>query len=131
MKMWMVNGGQLLVQITNHHPLLTEELNKLTPTTLYPDWHEKVIYSAAGPQPQILMANDKVKIIMAGLEPGQIIPEHAEATAMYYILEGSGWMLVDGERLAVSAGTTVVMPDGTVRGMEAETRLAFLATRIA
>ncbi len=103
----------------------------MTQTTLYPDWQEKVIYSSEGPQPQILMANEKVKIIVAGLEPGQKIPEHAEAAAMYHFLEGAGWMLVDGERLAVSTGATVVMPEGAVRGMEAETRLAFLATRIA
>jgi quercetin dioxygenase-like cupin family protein len=50
---------------------------------------------------------------------------------MYHILEGSGWMFVDGERWPVSPGATIVMPDGTVRGMEAETRLAFLAIRIA
>lgn len=98
--------------------------------TLYPDWKEKVVYSSEGPQPQVLMVNDKVKIVVAGLEPGQIIPEHAEAAAMYHFLDGSGWMLVNGERMAVASGATVVMPAGTVRGMEAETRLAFLAARI-
>ncbi len=76
------------------------------------------------------MDNDKVKIIVAGLEPGQKIPEHPEAAAMYHFLEGNGWLLADGERFAVSPGATVIMPEGTVRGMEAETRLAFLATRI-
>jgi quercetin dioxygenase-like cupin family protein len=99
--------------------------------TLYSDWREKVVYSSEGPQPQVLMVNDQVKIIVAGLEAGQIIPEHAEAAAMYHFLEGSGWMLVDGERLAVGPGATMVMPAGTVRGMEAETRLAFLAVRIS
>ena len=103
----------------------------MTKTTLFPNWREKIVYSAEGPQPQILMANDKVKVIVAGLEPAQKIPEHAENAAMYHFLEGSGWMIVDGERLAVSPGATVVMPDGAVRGMEAETRLAFLATRIS
>ncbi len=103
----------------------------MTQTTLYPNWREKVIYSHEGPQPQVLMVNEKVKIILAGLEPGQKIPEHAETTAMYHFLDGNGWMLVDSERLAVGSGATVVMPEGTVRGMEAETRLAFLATRIS
>ena len=98
--------------------------------TLYPGWRDKVVYSPGGPQPQILMDNDEIKILVAGLEPGQKIPEHSEATAMYHFLEGTGWMLVDGERLEVGPGATVVMPEGTVRGMEAETRLAFLATRI-
>ena len=100
-------------------------------TTLYPDWKEQITFGEDGPQPSILMADDKVKIIMAGLKPGQIIPEHPEVEAMYYFLEGSGWMIADGERLPVSAGTTIVMPEGTVRGMEAETALSFIAVRIA
>lgn len=99
--------------------------------TLFPDWRDTVVYAADGPQPQILMVNEKVKVLMAGLEPGQRIPEHAELASVYHFLEGTGWIIVDGERLAVSPGATVVMPDGTVRGMEADTRLAFLATRIA
>lgn len=103
----------------------------MTQATLYADWRDKVIYAAEGPQPQPLMADEKVKIIVAGLEPGQKIPPHPEAAAMYHILEGSGWMLVDDQRLPVGQGATVVMPAGTVRGMEAETRLAFLAVRIS
>lgn len=102
----------------------------MTQATLYADWREKVVYSTEGPQPQPLMADEKVKIIVAGLEPGQTIPPHPEAAAMYHILEGSGWMLVDDERLPVTTGATVVMPAGTVRGVEADTRLAFLAVRI-
>lgn len=103
----------------------------MTPSALFPDWRDSVVYSDAGPQPQILLANEKMKIIVAGLEPGQKIPEHAEASAVYHFLEGSGWIMVDGQRWAVEAGATVLMPDGTVRGMEAETRLAFLAVRVA
>ena len=103
----------------------------MMPSTLYPDWREKVMYSAEGPHPQPLMADDKVKVVVAGLEPGQKIPPHAEAAAMYHILEGNGWMLVDGDRLAVAQGAIVVMPAGTVRGMEAGSRLAFLAVRVS
>jgi quercetin dioxygenase-like cupin family protein len=100
-------------------------------TTFYSDWRSKVVFSPEGPQPQPLMVNDKVKIIIAGLEQGQIIPPHEETAAMYHFLEGSGWLLADGERLPVSQGATVVMPAGTVRGVEAGTRLAFLAVRVA
>ena len=99
--------------------------------TLYPNWKDKISYASDGPKPQILMADEKVKVILAGLEPGQVIPEHAEAQAMYHFLEGTGWMIVDDERYPVSAGASVVMPEGAVRGMEAETRLAFLAVRIS
>ncbi|MFZ1401280.1 MAG: cupin domain-containing protein [Candidatus Promineifilaceae bacterium] len=103
----------------------------MTEATLFPNWQDKVVYSDDGPQPQILMVNDKVKALVAGLEPGQKIPEHPEAASVYYFLTGSGWIVVDGERWPVSEGAIVTMPDGTARGVEAETRLAFLATRIA
>ncbi len=100
-------------------------------TTVYPNWKEQITIGEEGPQPSILLADDKVKILMAGLAPGQQIPEHPEAESMYYFLEGNGWMTVDGERIPVSAGASIVMPEGAVRGMEAETRLSFLAVRIA
>jgi quercetin dioxygenase-like cupin family protein len=103
----------------------------MTKTILYPHWKERIVYSSEGPQPQILLENEKIKFILAGLEPGQQIPEHAEAQAIYHFLEGNGWMMVDGERTAVSPGATIVMPEGAVRGLKAETRLAFLATRIS
>jgi quercetin dioxygenase-like cupin family protein len=103
----------------------------MTQAVLYPNWRDKVVYSAEGPQPQPLLVSEKVKIIVAGLEPGQLIPAHPEAAAMYHFLEGDGWMIVNEARLPVTQGATVVMPAGTVRGIEAETRLAFLATRIA
>jgi quercetin dioxygenase-like cupin family protein len=97
----------------------------------YPNWKEKIVYGENGPEPQILMVDEKVKIVLAGLKPGQKIPNHPESQAMYHFLEGNGWMTVDNERIAVSAGGTVTMPAGTVRGMEAETQLAFIAVRIS
>jgi quercetin dioxygenase-like cupin family protein len=98
---------------------------------LFPDWREKVVFSPSGPQPQVLAETGNLRVIIAGLEPGQKIPSHPEATAMYHFLDGNGWMSVDGERFAVGPGATVITPEGSVRGIEAETRLAFLAARTA
>lgn len=100
-------------------------------TTLFPDWRKKVVYSPSGPQPAVLGADEKVKMILVGLEPGQHIPEHPEVAAIYYFLEGTGCMTVDGQPYEVGAGATMVMPDGAARGLDAHTRLAFLAVRIA
>ncbi len=58
-----------------------------------------MVYSTEGPQPQILEENDKVKVAVAGLEPGQKIPEHPESLGLYHFLESRGWMIVDGDRL--------------------------------
>jgi quercetin dioxygenase-like cupin family protein len=97
---------------------------------LYPDWRKEITYSDKGPQPRFLVDDDKLRALIGGLEPGQKIPEHAENAAVYHFLEGTGWMLVDGERYAVGSGATVIVEGGAKRGMEAETRLAFLAVRI-
>jgi len=94
------------------------------------NWKDKVVFSAAGPQPQILIENEKLKVLIGGLEPGQMIPPHPASWAVYHFLEGTGWMRVDDERIAVGPGVTVVAPAGAARGIEAETRLAFLATRV-
>jgi len=95
---------------------------------LVPDWREKVIFSPEGPQPQPLVVSDRLKSVIVGLCPGQKIPVHPAPTAVYHFLEGTGWMVVDGERLQVRAGATVVVPGGTPRGVEAETELTFLGT---
>ena len=98
---------------------------------LYPNWREQVVFSAQGAQPRVLFETDKFKVVIAGLEPGQKIPPHPEGAGIYHFLEGTRWMLVGEERLAVQAGATVLSPAGVPRGMEAATRLAFIATRIA
>ena len=97
-------------------------------TVLVSDWKEKVDYSPEGPQPQPLIATDKLKSVLVGLESGQKIPSHPAPTAVYHFLDGSGWMIVDGERFPVQAGATIVVPEGAARGVEAETKLAFLGT---
>ncbi len=96
----------------------------------YPDTQEKAVFSPEGVQPQVLYQQGDAKVIVGGLQPGQKIPLHPEGLAVYHFLRGRGWMLVDGERLAVSPGVTVVTLQGTPRGMEAETHLVWLATRI-
>jgi quercetin dioxygenase-like cupin family protein len=97
---------------------------------LFPNWRDQVVFSPDGPQPQALMENEKFKVVIGGLEPGQKIPPHPEGESVFHFLEGTGWMVVDGERFAVTAGATVVTPAGARRGIEAETRLAFLAARV-
>jgi quercetin dioxygenase-like cupin family protein len=96
----------------------------------YPDWGEIVKYSPDKPQPQILAEQGQFKTVIAGLVPGQIIPPHPEGLAVYHFLDGKGWMIVDEERLSVSTGATIITEEGCLRGVQAETKLAFLATRL-
>ncbi len=95
------------------------------------DWREKVIFSAEGPRPQLVHQDEKVKVVVAGLEAGQKIPPHPEVEGVFHCLEGTGWMVVGGERLPFNTGAIVVVPEGAARGVEAETRLAFLAVRLS
>ncbi len=96
----------------------------------FPNTQGKAVFSLEGVQPQVLFLQGEAKVLVGGLEAGQKIPVHPEGLAVYHFLSGRGWMLVDGERLAVTPGTTVITLEGAPRGMEAETSLTFLATRI-
>ena len=98
---------------------------------LYPDWREKVVYGEKGPKHEILSETDRVRVLIGGIQAGQIIPSHPEGEGVYYFLEGRAWMTVDGERFAVGPGAIVLVPAGSKRGIAAETQLAFLATRVA
>lgn len=100
-------------------------------SALYPNWQEKVAFGEDGPQPTLLASNDQMKVVLAGLMPGQKIPAHPEAMATYHILEGSGWMTVDDTQYPVSAGATIITADGASRGIKADTKLVFLAVRIS
>lgn len=100
-------------------------------TLFFADWRDRVIFSAPGPQPQVLHEDDKFKVVVAGLEAGGQIPVHPGSAGVYHFLEGTGQMTVDSESFAVKAGATLLIPDGATRGLLAHTRLAFIAVRIA
>ncbi len=99
--------------------------------TEYSDWKARIRYGDERPDPQILGDDGKVRVILGGLRAGQRIPVHPEAEAVYYFIEGSGQMFVNDETIPVSEGRTVIVPQGAKRGMQAETRLAFLAVRVS
>ena len=98
--------------------------------TLFPAWRELVRYASPGPQPTLLCDEPEFRVLIAGLEAGGRIPPHPERRAVYHFLEGEGVMVVDDVRHPVAAGVTIIAPIGSSRGVEAETRLAFLAVRI-
>jgi copper chaperone len=91
-------------------------------------WKDQVAYSPSDPQHTLLTGSEGYRAVLVGLEAGQSIAPHPSTAAVYHFLEGTGWMNVDGKRLAVEPGATVVVPAGASRGVEAETRLAFLGS---
>jgi len=97
--------------------------------TFYPDIKTQAVFGEHGPQPQFLVDDPHFKVILSGLEPGQQIPVHPEALAVYHFLAGTGTMTVNDERYPITAGATVITPAGARRGIQAETRVIFLAAK--
>ena len=66
----------------------------------------------------------------ATLEPGHATQRHyhAEAEEIYYVVEGSGEMELDGDRRQVEVGDAVLIPPGAWHQIRASgaTRLRFL-----
>lgn len=106
---------------------MTQNTNKQT--TFYPDTKAQAVFGETGPKPQFLVDDTHFKVILGGLEPGQQIPLHPESLAMYHFLTGTGTMTVDEEQYPITAGATVITPAGTRRGIQAETRVIFLAAK--
>ncbi|MBC8504675.1 MAG: hypothetical protein ISR58_00310 [Anaerolineales bacterium] len=102
----------------------------MTENILFPNWKDIVVYPEKGAQPQVLVETENYKSVIAGLAAGSGMPPHPEGPAIFHFLEGSGQMIVGEQSFRVSAGATVVVPDGALRGIEAKTQLAFLAVRL-
>ena len=77
----------------------------MEPTIFFPAWRDLVRYSGPGPDPAILHDDPGFRALVVGLEPGGRIPPHPERSAVYHVLEGSGFMTVDGERYALTEGS--------------------------
>jgi len=101
----------------------------MTETRRYESWKEVVAYSDDRPNPIELFTSEHFKIVIVGLEADQKIPPHDGPAAVYQVLEGSGAMIVDGERLSIAQGSIVAVANGSSRGVEADTRLALYACR--
>ena len=94
----------------------------------FPSWREIVEYDGSGPKRKELTSTPAFKTVLVGFEAGQKIDPHPAPEASYHVLEGSGWIITDGERFSVNTGATVIVPDGISRGIEAGSRLAVLAS---
>ncbi len=95
----------------------------------FADTKSKAVFAADGPQPQFLFETPHFKALVVGLEAGSRIPAHPDRAAMYHFLEGTGLMIVGNEMFEIKPGATVLVPDGEKRGVNARTRVVFLASK--
>lgn len=97
---------------------------------VYQNWKDVVVYAEKGAQPSVLVETETYKAVIVGLRPGNKLPPHAEGPAIFHFLEGAGQMILGEETFSVQPGMTVIVPNGAIRGIEAETQLALLAVRL-
>jgi quercetin dioxygenase-like cupin family protein len=95
---------------------------------VFPAWADTVRFSPEHPVPTVLHESDELKVVLVGMEPGQVLPEHPAPAAMFHVLDGTGTVTVDGAPADVGPGATIIAASGTRRGWRARTRLVFLGS---
>ncbi len=70
--------------------------------------------------PKVLFESERVKVVLAALEPGQQIALHAPGVDMAVaVLEGTGDLWIDDASRPVAPGDVAVIPAGLTRGVRA------------
>jgi quercetin dioxygenase-like cupin family protein len=91
-----------------------------------------VSQASFSPQHQIakpLYQSESFTVMLIGFEPGQSIPEHPGPAGAFYVVEGEGWITIDGNREEVSPGTVAIVPQNVRRSIDAQTRMTILVSR--
>lgn len=86
-------------------------------------------FSSDEPGKVFLHETEDYAALIVGLNPGQKIPPHGGARAIYYVVQGEGWLTLNDERREVRPGMVMVAQPGDQRGMEARTPMIVLASR--
>ncbi|MEI2691969.1 MAG: cupin domain-containing protein [Anaerolineae bacterium] len=90
-------------------------------------YRDAVDFSPAQFNPITLAGNERAKVILACLEPGQFIPVHQPGVDLTLIvLEGEAQVVAGEREETLHAGAIVFVPAGQRRGIKAETRLVLL-----
>jgi len=92
---------------------------------------EQLGFSDQGPAKKIFYDAGDIKAQTVCLKAGQTIPPCAmEHDVLFYFLEGSGRIIVDGDTTEVTAGTCVVVPKAVKsRSIAATTNMVVLAVQ--
>ncbi|HQZ33050.1 MAG TPA: hypothetical protein PK020_01430 [Ilumatobacteraceae bacterium] len=99
-------------------------------TQAFANWKELVTFNDHGPSLTTLVATPHLKAVLVGLRADQAIPAHPSPEAVYHFLQGSGTMTVDEQDFSIEVGVTIVVADGSQRGMRATSDIVFLGTTV-
>jgi quercetin dioxygenase-like cupin family protein len=93
---------------------------------------EFLTYSSTGPTKSVFFEAGRLKAQVMGLEAGQIIlPCRMDHDVFFYVMEGKGWAVIDGEMTPLAATSWLFVPkEKGTRSLEAATRMAILAVQV-
>jgi quercetin dioxygenase-like cupin family protein len=96
-------------------------------TALLTSYRTAVAFSADRFNPVPVAQNDRARVLVVCLEPGQFIPVHRPGVDLTLaVLEGEGTLVVGDREETVGPGAVAFAPAGTARGLRAATRLVVL-----
>ncbi len=91
------------------------------------DVKQMVQFNPEQVQPKMLYSSEKLRVPLLCLEPGRVIPPHASAAGVFYVIQDRGIFTLAEERLTIGPGSLVVAESEVIRGIKCEDRLAILA----
>ena len=91
-----------------------------------------VTYSSTGPTKSVFFEAGHLKAQVMGFEPGQVIPPcRTDHDVFFYVMEGEGRAVIDGEMTPLAATSWLFVPkEKGTRSLEAATRMAVLAVQV-
>lgn len=93
---------------------------------------EHAIYSAEKMGKSTIFESPRLLVGLNALEPGQehALHAHTGQDKLYYVLEGEGRFLLDGQELAMTAGDLLVAPEGVPHGVRNSGALRLLVLAV-
>lgn len=99
--------------------------------TSYADLAAELEIPADGTLSKTVYADDRVKVVLFGMDAGQELSEHTAAMpAIIQVIRGSARLTLGGEALAARAGSWAHMPARLPHSVLAEAPLVFLLTML-
>lgn len=87
-------------------------------------------FSPGGPRSTLLLEAGRVQALLLNLNAGQAVPPcQMSATVLYFVIEGHGYLSVEGEQAELQTGSLVAVPAEAVRSITAEERMRVLAVQ--
>lgn len=76
---------------------------------------------------QTVLDSEDAKVVLFGFAPGQALSEHtASVPAIIHVLDGTGWIMLDGNQHALHPGAWIYIPPRLDHSLQADGELQIL-----